>query len=111
VDFLKEACGEDLFRESAAILILTIRKSFTEFMRKSKPVKMTVKVVWSFMRFLFERRTFSLATVATYKSALLKPLLWALGLDLAKTIFHDFYRGLLNMRPSKSYSAPKWNLN
>lgn len=81
VDFLKKDYSGNLSGKSAEVLILAIRKSsrrqyhtawkaFTNFVRSYKPKVIEDKVVLSFMKF-------SPATVAMYKSALFKPLLWA----------------------------------
>jgi len=121
VDFLREAYSSNLSRESAEVLIQSIRKSsrrqyetawkaFTEFIRSTRPDKIDDEVVLSFMKSIFDKKGFAPATVATYKSGLSKPLLWAFGLDLAKPVFQDFYKGLLNIRPSRPQVPPEWSL-
>lgn len=97
VDFLREAYVDRLSPASAIVLIWAIRwssrrhyqtawKAFTKFIHDTKPNVIDDKVVLSFMRSLFDERKFSPPTVATYKSALSKPLQWAFGLDLSKTV-------------------------
>jgi len=121
VDFLKEAYAGNLSRASAEVLVLAIRQSsrrqyqtawtaFTSFIRTTKPLVIDDDIILHFMKSLFDKRGFASATVATYKSGLAKPLLWAFGLDLAKPVFHDFYRALVNLRPSKPHAPPEWSL-
>jgi len=82
-------------RQSSEVLIQSICKSsrrqyetawraFTNFVREKRPRKMDNEVVLGFMKSIFDRKGFAPATVATYKSALSKPLYWGFGLDLAK---------------------------
>jgi len=49
-------------------------------------------------------------TVATYKSALSKPLLWPFDLDLAKSVFQNFFKGLLNLHPTRPQALTEWSL-
>lgn len=73
---------------------MRVWKAFIGFIRSNKPDKI------SLTKSISDKRGFKAAIVVSYKSGLSKSILWGFGLDLAKSVFRDFYKGLLNICPS-----------
>ena len=67
--------------------------------------------VLKFFRFLFFDKNLAPATVSAYKSALVRPLRLAFGVDVTQAPFPDFLRALYNIRPSKPLKRFSWSLD
>ena len=63
------------------------------------------------MHHLFIVKGFAIATVTTYKTALLRPLARGFGLELNSQIFSEFTKGLQNIRPAKPSRPITWSLD
>ena len=61
---------------------------------------LSVETILSFLRYLFEVKKFSLATVASYKAAIAKPLKLGFDIDVSGQPFVDFIKALHNIKPS-----------
>ena len=60
---------------------------------------MNEEFVFSFLRFLFFEKKLAPASLASYKSALGKPLEYGFGIEVSDKIFAEFSKALFLLKP------------
>ena len=59
---------------------------------------------------LFDKKGLLASSIAHYRSALSVPLRIVLKIDILNSIFSGLIKAMSLLRPSKTFTAPSWNL-
>ena len=119
--FVTEVYSKLYSSETAGVLVRAIRGStsrqyetvwaaFCSFVKARNVTVVNTELVLAFFRYLFFERKLAPATVSAYKSALVRPLRLAFGVDVTLPPFNDFIRALYNIRPSRPPGKVSWSL-
>ena len=122
MDFLKVVFTDLFSKENAEVLLHSVRSStshqydciwssFCSFVKAQKPSVITDTFVLSFLRFLFYKKGLAPTTITSYKSALIRPLKYAFGLDLGEPFYIDFLKALANLRPNRPLPPVRWSVD
>ena len=122
LDFLSVVYTGLYSSDSAKILIHSVRRStskqydsvwsaFCSYLKAYNVSVVSTESVLSFLRFLFYVKKLAPATISAYKSALVRPLRLAFGIDVTLAPFPEFVRALFNIRPNKPVAKLSWSLD
>ena len=101
----------DPVQNSSSNQYSSIWSSFCGFVKTKNPGKIDDTFIMSYLRFLFFDKKLAPTTIASYKSALSRPLRYAFKVDLSTNLYIDFIKALGNIRPNKPQQPIRWSLD
>ena len=106
VDFIVSALRESSLRQYESIW-----KSFQRFCLTQRDRLISLDLVLRFLVFVFRDKGFQVNTIASFMSALARPLKIGFSLDLNDRVFSDMLMSMWLKRPGRPFVEPKWDLD
>ena len=98
-------------RESSIRQYETAWTALLRYVRLEKLSSFEEKTILEFFIWLFEKCKLQANTIASYRSALVKPLAVGFGLRITAERFAEVSKSFFNFRPPPSLVEPQWCLN
>ena len=106
IDFLLSSLRDSSYRQYESVW-----RAFQRFCARESPLCINLDLVLRFLLFLFTDRGYQVNTIASIKSALVKPLMVGFKLDINDIACSDVLRSMWLKRPGRPFVEPQWDLD